>query len=340
MQSIPCTQWQAERRENWELLASGESAHDEEKYLPTDGWTDLPTFAVFTGRTDTPEMDPSESNLRAHRERYLAMDAPLQEAIRRRVDTIVKDRETAEALKPWYATWCKRPGFHDEYLQTYNRPNVHLIDVSEQQGVARATTRGLVVGDGQEIELDVLVLSTGFRPLANIHDPDPAAKSNVTVTGRNELTMKKKWATRGAATLHGITTSAFPNLFMIGVQQSAITANFTGAVETAGRHAAYIVAEAQRRAKDPRRVVVEPTEEAEEAWTAEILKYDLWTSPLVTCTPGYFSNEGAALQSDRSPEEVLRLRRSSNYMRGASAFRKILEQWRADGNLSGLIWSD
>lgn len=284
-------------------------------------------------------MDPSESALRAHRERYLAMDAPLQEAIRRRVDTVVKDRRTAEALKPWYASWCKRPGFHDEYLQTFNRPNVHLVDVSASRGVSRATSRGLVVSDGREVELDILVLGTGFRPLLSITAPDPGAKSNVAVTGRGGLTMESKWAARGAATLHGVTTASFPNLFMVDTSQACTNPNATGCFETLARHAAYVVAEAQRRAAVPGRVAVEPSGEAEEAWTAEVLKYDLWGSPSVACTPGYFTNEGAALMMERDPDEILRLRRSAPYMKGSPAFRKVLEKWRADGDLSGLKWS-
>ena len=50
------------------------------------------------------------------------------ERIRRRVDEIVKDKKTADALKPWYDMGCKRPCFHDEYLPTFNRPNVTLVD--------------------------------------------------------------------------------------------------------------------------------------------------------------------------------------------------------------------
>lgn len=267
------------------------------------------------------------------------MDAPLQEAIRKRVDSIVKDRKTAETLKPWYATWCKRPGFHDEYLQAFNQSNVHLIDVSDSQGVSRATTRGLVVSDGKEVELDILVLSTGFRPLLNITDPDPGAKSNVTVTGRNGLTIKDKWAARGAATLHATMSSSFPNLFINDSPQGGANPNVPGSLETSARHAAYIVAETLRRVKDPNRLVVEPTEEAEEAWAREILKYDLWGSPSIACTPGYFTNEGAASLEERKPDELLKLRRSAPYMRGAPAFRKVVKKWREDGKLEGLRWS-
>src|SRR3546814_2137337 len=81
--------------------------------------------------------------------------------IRARVDELVHDRNTAEALKPWYRQFCKRPCFHDDYLQAFNRPNVHLID-TDGRGVDRITETGVVV-DGTEYELDCLIYATGFE---------------------------------------------------------------------------------------------------------------------------------------------------------------------------------
>ena len=82
--------------------------------------------------------------------------------IRARVDGTVNDPATAEALKPWYRQFCKRPTFNDEYLATFNRPNVHLVDVSESKGVDRITERG-VVANGIEYEVDCIVYATGFE---------------------------------------------------------------------------------------------------------------------------------------------------------------------------------
>ena len=81
--------------------------------------------------------------------------------VRARVDAIVKDPTTAAALKPWYRQFCKRPCFHDEYLQTYNRPNVHLVD-THGKGVERLTKNG-VAANGREYELDCLIFATGFE---------------------------------------------------------------------------------------------------------------------------------------------------------------------------------
>ncbi|MFN5603092.1 MAG: monooxygenase, partial [Actinomycetes bacterium] len=83
------------------------------------------------------------------------------EQIRSRVDQLVTDPSTASALKPWYRQFCKRPCFHDEYLDTFNRPNVHLID-TDGQGVQLITEKGVVV-NGVEYELDCLIYATGFE---------------------------------------------------------------------------------------------------------------------------------------------------------------------------------
>ncbi len=66
----------------------------------------------------------------------------------------------AEALKPYYRYICKRPAFHDEYLQAFNEPNVTLVDCAG--GIEQFTERGPVV-DGSEYEVDCLVYSTGFE---------------------------------------------------------------------------------------------------------------------------------------------------------------------------------
>lgn len=324
--------WQVERWTNFELLSQGEPADD--RFL-TDGWTKLKTFAVFTGQSTAPPM--TRDSVPDHIERWVKADLPFQDGIRKRVDEVVRDRQTAEALKPWYPSWCKRPGFHDEYLDTFNLPNVHLVDTANTKGISRATERSVFVGD-KEIELDVLILGTGFRPPSNARNMDPGAKSNMTITGRDSLTMGQKWAENGIATLHGNTVSCFPNLFISSwMSQCATSPNVTGALDTLARHAAYIITESLRRVDNPDRLVIEPSPEAEEAWAAECVKYARWISPAAVCTPGYFNNEGESIKAPASEKEELKKLRSAPYMRGLPHFRKVLADWRADGKLQGIV---
>jgi cation diffusion facilitator CzcD-associated flavoprotein CzcO len=135
------------------------------------------------------------------------------ESLRARVDAIVKKQEDAESLKPWYNYLCKRPCAHDEYLQTFNRHNVHLID-TKGEGVAAITPRGAVV-NGKEYELDCLVYATGFE-LAT----DWSHRSGMEIYGRNGVTVTEKWRD-GASTFHGWASRNFPNCLFLGFTQAA-----------------------------------------------------------------------------------------------------------------------
>lgn len=324
--------WQLKRTANFELLAQGEPADD---HLLTDGWTKLKTFAVFTGQSTIPAL--TKDSVQDHTDHWIKLDVPYQEKIRERVDEVVHDQQTAQALKPWYPTWCKRPGFHDGYLDTFNLPNVHLVDTADTRGISRASDGSVFIGEA-EVELDILILSTGFRPPGDLRNLDPGSKSNMTITGRDSLTMAQKWAQKGAVTLHGTMTSSFPNLFIgSSVVQCPTNPNVTGGLDNIARHTAYIITESSRRATDPDRLAIETSTEAEEAWAAESVKYALWSSPAAVCTPSYFNNEGEALKASESEEEELKKLRSAPYMRGQSAFRKILADWREHGRMDGIV---
>jgi cation diffusion facilitator CzcD-associated flavoprotein CzcO len=214
--------WQTMRRRNFELLTQGEAADDDEHL--TDGWTKLATCAVNIGNSAAPAME--KKDLPDHIDRFVAADVPFQEKIRQRVDDIVRDRKKAEMLKPWYSTWCKRPCFHDDYLETFNKSNVHLVDTSENKGALKASSTGLAVGDeGTEISLDVLILATGFRAPANFNDP--GFRADMTIIGHGGVTMAEKWATKGAGSLHGVASASFPNFFMSNYTHVSVSPNFT-----------------------------------------------------------------------------------------------------------------
>ena len=133
--------------------------------------------------------------------------------IRDRVDTIVADSSTADALKPWYRQLCKRPCFHDEYLQSYNNPNTHLIDTNGK-GVERIDETGAWV-DGVHYELDCLVIASGFEVGTSY-----TRRSGYDVAGRNGQLLSDYWAD-GMRSLHGMNVHGFPNLFILGFSQAA-----------------------------------------------------------------------------------------------------------------------
>src|SRR3546814_14821353 len=100
------------------------------------------------------------------------------EQIRARCDEVVQDPETAENLKAWYRQLCKRPCFHDEYLQAYNEPTLHLVD-TDGQGVERITTTGVVVA-GVEYPVDCTVFASGLAvvpPFTEHAGHDPVGRS-------------------------------------------------------------------------------------------------------------------------------------------------------------------
>ncbi|CAN8104527.1 unnamed protein product [Discula destructiva] len=329
--------WQIARRRNFELLTQGEPA-DDESIAITDHWTKLPTNTVYNGNSAAPAMEMSD--IPAHIGGLLARDVPFQEAVRQRVDDVVRDRTKAEILKPWYPTWCKRPGFHDDYLDAFNRPNVHLLDTSGNQGRLRASSTGLALS-GQSgaaiIPLDVLILATGYRSPATHSNPGGGA--DLTIVGRGGTTMADKWAGKGAGSLHGVVTAGFPNFFMSTHTQVSVGPCFTSTLDVQAQHVAYIVSEALRRAEDPKRLAVEVSEEAEEAWAAECVKYGLWASPFVVCTPGYNNAEGDVFRNAAasSAEDQMRQRRTVPYMKGLPAFRDLMNAWEADGKMDGIV---
>ena len=162
-------------------------------------------------------------------------DFAKMEEIRARVDSIVDDPATAEALKPWYRQFCKRPCFHDEYLQAFNQPNVTLVD-THGQGVERITERGAVV-DGVEYELDCLIFATGLR---GGHRLRPPRRLPLHRQGRPRR-LTEKWAD-GVRTLHGMHVNGFPNCFVLGITQAGFTVNFPYLFDIQAQHAACILA--------------------------------------------------------------------------------------------------
>ncbi|KAK4096929.1 pyridine nucleotide-disulfide oxidoreductase-like protein [Parathielavia hyrcaniae] len=323
--------WQRERMLNLDSYVT-DAAEEGQENLVADGWTELPAFSAVIGSPRHGDVEPTPEKIAQHVARLHKIDLPHSEQVRARTESIVKDRETAEKLKAWYPTWCKRPTFSDEYLQAFNQPNVHLVD-TDGKGVDSATSAGLVVA-GKEYPLDMLVLSTGYVT-PSIGGGSPAARTGISIYGRGGKSLDDKWQNHGAATLHGMCTNGFPNLFFTAVSQSSHAANNVFTLDVGIEHIANIIAQAEART-GPSGAVVEVSSEAEEAWSLQIMQGAAWFAGVVSCTPGYITSEGEAMRQSGDPIEMAKQARGANFRRGLAAFLKLLQEYRADGSLRGI----
>ncbi|MGK0259447.1 MAG: cyclohexanone monooxygenase, partial [Candidatus Azotimanducaceae bacterium] len=204
----------------------------------------------------------------------------IMEQIRARVDAIVEDPITAQALKPYYPYGCKRPTFHDEYLPAFNRPNVHLVDTAPL-GVNKINERG-VVHDGVEYPLDVLIYATGFQWMAT-------STFNM-IKGRDGRTLSDKWQSEGTKTFLGIHSKGFPNLLIVsGPQGGGGSFNFTDALDQHGDYVVWMLTTMREQGAD-----IFDIERQPELDYAEHCKVaDIATSPLRDCI-SYYNGEGDA----------------------------------------------
>ena len=304
--------WQRRRMDNFNTLVSGGNA---EVDLVNDGWTDIiRNLGAILPRGNGQPATP-EAMMEMGRLMELA-DFKKMNEIRARVDRIVKDKATAESLKPWYRQFCKRPTFNDEYLPAFNRPNVKLVD-TKGRGVERITEKGLVF-DGVEYEVDCIIFATGFE-VGTAY----TRRAGFEVYGRDGETLTDHWG-KGMRTLHGFYSNGFPNLFHMGITQNALTANFPHMLEEQAQHISALVTHA--KAQEAR--VMEPTPEAEAGWVQTIKEKALNSKGfLEACTPGYYNNEGYV----NDGEGFI----GASYGGGPIEFYDLVRKWR-EGDKKGL----
>ena len=302
--------WQKRRMDNFNILVSGGSQDED---LVGDGWTDI--FRKIGGLLPA-KLDPNLTPRERGRMVELA-DFKKMNQVRARVDRIVKDKKTAEALKPWYRQFCKRPTFNDEYLPAFNRPNVTLVD-TQGRGVDRISEKGLVF-DGVEYEVDCIIFGTGFE-VGTAY----TRRAGFEIHGRGGKTLTEYWAD-GLKTLHGFYSSGFPNCFHMGITQNGLTANFPHMLEEQSRH----ITELIQHAKAQEARSLEPTPEAEAEWVATIRRKAIHNQRFLReCTPGYYNNEGKPTENTGLFGE--------QYGGGPVEFHEIIREWRSDGQMKGL----
>ena len=249
-----------------------------DKDLVDDAWTSIVKKLFVMRQTSVAGMS-DEERLRT----VELADFAKMEEIRARVDSIVADPATADALKPWYGYFCKRPCFHDEYLQAFNRDNVSLIDTLGL-GVERITADGAVV-DGTEYAIDCLIFATGFEV-----GTDYSRRVGFDIVGRDGVTLTDKWRD-GVRTYHGLSVHGFPNCFVLSIAQSGFTVNFPYLLDTQATHVASLIAWALNNGATE----VEASAAAEAAWVDTIVARSSATAERAkSCTPGYYNREGQA----------------------------------------------
>lgn len=294
--------WQKQRMDNFSSLVSGVPQKED---LVQDGWTE--GFRRLLGQDPT-SANPEEARLQA--------DIQQMNGIRARVDEIVRDKATAAALKPFYSWLCKRPCFHDEYLDSFNRLNVTLVD-TRGRGVEQITAKGAVVA-GVEYPLDCLIFATGFEFGTGL-----ARQLGYEIYGRDGISQSAAWQ-GGVRTLHGMHSRGFPNRFILCNAQSAPAGNYTHLADEASRHMAYIIS----HCLDRQIRTVEPSRAAEQEWVDHVMSFaDASIKFASTCTPGYLNNEG---QPSRLTVQ------NGFYQGGQMRYAEILRAWREKGDLAGL----
>ncbi|KAH6976551.1 phenylacetone monooxygenase [Ilyonectria sp. MPI-CAGE-AT-0026] len=306
--------WQRVRMDNFAALCSGITVDED---LVNDGWTaSLQHLTGWFGQSKTGHQQVEVINTEETAKLLQLADFKKMESIRRRVDQIVKDPTTADALKPYFNQFCKRPCFHDEYLSTYNRPSVTLVDTLGQ-GVQAITEDG-IRANGKEYKLDCIIYATGFE-----YNSDWKVRHHADIIGTNGLSLTEKWKD-GPVTLHGWAVHGFPNCFFVSSAQTAGIPNYQHSLDDQATHLVHIMS----NVKDNGIARFEVNPKAEAEWVEHVVKVGKDRAEyLATCTPGYYNDEG---------QVTAKTIQNNPYGGGVSTFLDIVRNWRETGTMEGI----
>jgi cyclohexanone monooxygenase len=309
---IATTGWQQRWMDNF---ASTQTGRMPDVDLVQDGWTDLAQRI----RARIMAIPPGEVTPQKMMDAFEESDYEKMEEIRERIDNVVEDPVTAAGLKAWYRQLCKRPCFHDEYLQAYNAPGTHLID-TDGAGVERIDESGVVVA-GRHYDVDCIIFASGFEVGTPFW-----RRAGFDMVGRDGITLSSHWSD-GMRTMHGIHTHGFPNAFVVQITQGA---NLLSNVPHNLSESATTIAAILEHARSAGCSRVEVTETAEREWM-DLLRTGVSFFGSADCTPGYYNNEG---HPEARAGDAFR-----GYPTGAVAYFEYIERWRTDGAFEGLAFS-
>nr|QDO73504.1 PeniC [Penicillium griseofulvum] len=303
--------WQRARMVQFcEMLEAEEHEMSDKDGTVAEGFDALSLRKVLNGmRKD--DVAPAQMG-----ELYARADISLMESIRKHVSNTVDDHETAEKLKPWYPFLCKRPVFQNDYLSSFNRSTVELVDTNGQ-GVSCLTEKG-VVANGKEHEVDLLIYATGFD--YEIGTPF-YQRTRIHVFGSHGQTLDDAWADQGPSTLFGIHIRDFPNLLYIGPCQAGVTFNFTHTIYEAADHISHVIGDCLKDGASFQ--AIQPSIEAQSDWVKQTEEgSEMRLQYAQSCPPGYFNGHGR-------PEKIPA--RWGYYPKGIKAWANAMRECRAEG---------
>ncbi|MCE5289719.1 MAG: NAD(P)/FAD-dependent oxidoreductase [Nocardiaceae bacterium] len=194
----------------------------------------------------------------AHYHKLIPGTSVLETAGRAYIKQQVKDPVVAAKLTPKYALGCKRPSFHNSYLQTFNRSNVAL----ETGSITRISENAVHTADGVVHEVDVLILATGFK----VSEKD--AIPTYDLTGRGGLVLGDWWEENRLQAYQGVSSPGFPNFFTIMGPYGYNGSSFFALIENSSAHIIRCLEHARRKDAD----LIEVTEKAHVDYHAEMMR--------------------------------------------------------------------
>lgn len=170
----------------------------------------------------------------------------------------VEDPVVREKLTPRYAVGCKRPGFHNSYLSTFNRDNVTLVT----EPIDKITPSAVATTDGVGHEIDVLVLATGFKVM------DTDSVPTFAVTGSGGRSLSQFWDEHRLQAYEGVSIPGFPNLFSVFGPYGYVGSSYFALIEAQTHH----IVRCLKRASRCQATRVEVTQEANDRYFAEMMR--------------------------------------------------------------------
>ncbi|MEB3023298.1 flavin-containing monooxygenase [[Mycobacterium] crassicus] len=206
------------------------------------------------------------------------MESAGRSYLRRQVhDPVVRDQ-----LTPRYAVGCKRPGFHNTYLSTFNRDNVHLV----VDPIERITPTGVVTVDGTAHDVDVLILATGFKVMDSDNIPTFA------VTGSGGQSLSRFWDEHRLQAYEGVSIPGFPNLFSIFGPYGYVGSSYFALIEAQTHH----IVRCLKRARHDGATRVEISQAANDRYFAEMMRKRhrqvFWQDSCQQANSYYFDKNG------------------------------------------------